>query len=220
MGTGRVSLTTNDAPSVANSAPWRRRDLAYFLGSLLIGLAGAIVRDLSQSGLSEGYEAPVALCVPLWMIVLAGIGIFNWRIFRTILWPLGALVIVLLTWTVTSAALPDAGRVYFQLRRSYIEANWKTDPQTGTIYFPIRYATFDGWSTEVPQYSFVFDKYELLRYIPFSNQLSVPSCPFAGYYARKMEDHVYLVSLFTDVPIGDVHPCLVTPTRTESSNQY
>src|SRR5271166_4611703 len=185
MGIGRVSLTTNGARSVANSVALHRRDLVYFLGSLLIGFAGATVRDLSQSGLSEGYEALVALFVALWMIVIAGIEIFNWRVYKAILWPLGALVIVVLTWNVISAALPNAGWVYFQLRRSYIEANWKTDPQTGTIYFPIRYSTFDSWTTEVPQYSFVFDKYDILRFIPFSNQLSVPSCPLAEYYARK-----------------------------------
>ena len=213
-----MSSVTNQSNSIVDPFGWRRRDSLYLAISLLIGAAGAVSRDLSESGLLLGVEAPVALFVPIWMILLFGIEIFRRRVFRGILWPPFALLIVVLSWAISSATLPDAARVYFKFRQSYIEANWKTDPQTGVIYFPIRYISVDDkgvtsakGTSEVPFFFLIFDEYQSLIFAPFSNQLSSPSCPQAKYQARKIESRVYLVRSFIDDPDEISRPCLVTP---------
>jgi hypothetical protein len=190
--------------------------LVYFAASLLIGVAGAIFSDLSRSGLLLGIEALIVMFVPVWMIVLAGIGLFSRgepsrRLFRVFLWPLGALLAVIAGWKTSQQVLPDAARVYFEFRRPYIEANWKTDARTGIIYFPISYIRFDN-DTEVPFFFFAFDKERQFRFFPSGDHLRSPSCPLAKYQAREIKDRVYLVRSFIDGAGEPSEPCLVTPS--------
>lgn len=63
-----MSSVTNQSNSIVDPLGWQRRDALYLAISLLIGAAGAVFRDLSESGLLLGGEAPVALFAPIWMI--------------------------------------------------------------------------------------------------------------------------------------------------------
>ena len=211
-----MSSIPNQSNADAVTPGWNRRDTLYLIVSLLIGIAGAGFHDLSASGLSpSGIEAPIGLLVPVWMVLLFGYELVCRRSLRGILWPPFALFLVVTSWALTSAVLPDAAWVYYKLRRTYIEANWKTDPQSGIIYFPLAYESFDNWATEVPRVFFVFDKYAKLRFVPFSDQLSWPYCPQGNFYtAHKVAESVYWLRAYIDDPGDDARPCAIAPVPT------
>jgi hypothetical protein len=199
------------------------RGACYFVVSALLGVLGAVCSDLSASGMMVG-SIPAAIILALvWTFAspllefLSAPHRSTLRLAQALLWLIATPVFVGVVWGASSPVLPDAGKVYFWVWHSYIESSWKTDPQTGIIYFPIRYTRINQGAMKAPQYLLVFDKERRFSFVPFSDQLSSPSCPEAKYSARRVYDRVYLLAAFADDPSAPFHPCLVTPIPTESS---
>jgi len=198
------------------------QDLSYLALSLLLGVSGAIFSDLSLSGLLWRGELFVLTLVPVLMGAVFVAEIvwssrkFQWWLIRAFLWPVGSFVIVFIGWQVAERQLPDAAQIYLRIRQPYIEANWKVDPQTGLIYFPIRYERLDKESKEVPQFFFALDKDNAFVIAPYSDNLVRPFCRKANYAARKVSGQVYLVQLYVNDPDEPSEPCLITPSEASS----
>jgi hypothetical protein len=190
-----------------------------FLGvSLLIGVAGAVFYDLSRIDLSFGVEALIVVLALCWLIAIVAIEYcmsrrrFLLRMPSALCWSVGALTIVIVSWKGVSEALPDPGRAYFSLRRSYIESHWAEDARTGIIYFPVTYINLDrDGKSKIPGSFFLFDKNR--RVLTLSERLILPSCPLANYEAHEIEDRVYMIRQFVRSPDQPIEPCLITPTR-------
>lgn len=170
-----------------------RRLLCY---ALVSGITGSVIFKAADEGIISGQWILVVPIAVIGLIVAALAANRDWGI-RSLQVSI-ALIVLAVSWSFAGYSFPDPADLYFRAKRIEIEAQWKTDPISKIVYFPIDYTRGDdGW---FPRNFYVLDKAKSFVLNEYGDALLSPSCPFAHYNARRVNEDVLVVRFFLEGP--------------------
>ncbi len=186
-----------------------RPSILFFLASILAGAAGAISFTASDKGMISGEWFPLVLIAVVMLLILGLLlrGSPAVRVGRLLLGP----IVIVFSWMVFGLVLPDPAVVYFYVFSKKIEADWKTDPVTKVVYFPIDYTLDDG-GRKFPRNFYVLDNAGTFAADKYgSGRLISPKCNGSKYSMKSIWESVLFLRFYIDDPNEPVRSCLITP---------
>jgi hypothetical protein len=186
----------------------------------MLGFAIGLLFKVTLRGIITGFEPIIALvCAMIWLISIVVIDVVwptknrarDAGFFVGIARSAACLIVIGVVWLWSIVVLPDPAKIYLRIWHQYIESHWLTDPISRLSYFPLNYTSVSELET-FPLNFYLLDANGEFKLDPYSDRLISPACPQAKYYAKYLQDNIYIVRFYIDDAAELAIPCLITPT--------